>query len=90
MAEEKKIGAIKEELQAAEDSMLPDFIARYEKDERSGVKSLVEKAGKRIQKLEAEYARIENLKKYEKEYADEETKEKEYEMEWKEKNNKNN
>ena len=54
MAEEKKIGAIKEELQAAEDSMLPDFIARYEKDERSGVKSLVEKAGKRIQKLEAE------------------------------------
>ena len=69
MAEEKKIGAIKEELQAAEDSMLPDFIARYEKDERSGVKSLVEKAGKRIQKLEAEYARIENLKKYEKEYA---------------------
>ena len=46
MAEEKKIGAIKEELQAAEDSMLPDFIARYEKDERSGVKSLVEKAGK--------------------------------------------
>ena len=70
MAEEKKIGAIKEELQAAEDSMLPDFIARYEKDERSGVKSLVEKAGKRIQKLEAEYARIENLKKYEKEYAD--------------------
>lgn len=70
MVEEKKIGAIKEELQAAEDSMLPDFIARYEKDERSGVKSLVEKAGKRIQKLEAEYARIENLKKYEKEYAD--------------------
>ena len=70
MAEEKKIGVIKEELQAAEDSMLPDFIARYEKDERSGVKSLVEKAGKRIQKLEAEYARIENLKKYEKEYAD--------------------
>ena len=70
MAEEKKIGAIKEELQAAEDSMLPDFIARYKKDERSGVKSLVEKAGKRIQKLEAEYARIENLKKYEKEYAD--------------------
>ena len=70
MAEEKKIGAIKEELQAAEDSMLPDFIARYKKDERSGVKSHVEKAGKRIQKLEAEYARIENLKKYEKEYAD--------------------
>ena len=70
MAEEKKIGAIKEELQAAEDSMLPDFIARYEKDERSGVKTLVEKARKRIQKLETEYARIENLKKYEKEYAD--------------------
>ena len=58
MAEEKKIGAIKEELQAAEDSMLPDFITRYEKDERSGVKSLVEKARKRIQKLEAEYARL--------------------------------
>ena len=42
MAEEKKIGAIKEELQAAEDSMLPDIIARYKKDERSAVNRLVE------------------------------------------------
>ena len=37
MAEEKKIGAIKEELQAAEDSMLPDFIARYEKDQSQNI-----------------------------------------------------
>ena len=32
---EKKIGEIKEELKAAEDTMLPCFIETYEKDERA-------------------------------------------------------
>ena len=32
-----KIGEIRDLLQAAEDQMLPDFIARFESDERSGV-----------------------------------------------------
>lgn len=34
---EKKIGEIREELKAAEDNLLPDFIEKYSLDERSGV-----------------------------------------------------
>ena len=67
---EKKIGEIREELKAVDDEKLPSFIETYEKDERSGVVKIVEQAKKRIEKLEAEKLRIENLKKYEREYAD--------------------
>ena len=67
---EKKIGEIKEELKAVDDEKLPSFIETYEKDERSGVVKIVEQAKKRFEKLEAEKLRIENLKKYEREYAD--------------------
>ena len=67
---EKKIGEIREELRAANDRELPSFIETYKADERGGVVKLVEQAGKRLEKLEAERARIENLKKYEKEYAE--------------------
>lgn len=67
--EAKKIGVIKEELKAAEDIMLPSFIEAYQSDERAGVVKLVEQAKKRLEKLEAERARTEALKKYEKEYS---------------------
>lgn len=67
---EKKIGEIREELRAVSDRELPSFIETYKADERGGVVKLVEQAGKRLEKLEAERARIENLKKYEKEYAE--------------------
>ena len=66
---EKKIGEIREELKAAEDNLLPDFIEKYSLDERSGVQTLIAQAKKRIEKLEQEKARIEALRKYEKEYA---------------------
>lgn len=68
--DEKKIGQIKEELRAAEDHMLPHFIQCYERDTRNGVLKLVGQARKRSEKLQAEYERIERLKKYEKEYSD--------------------
>lgn len=67
---EKKIGEIREELRAVSDRELPSFIETYKADERGGVVKLVEQAEKRLEKLEAERARIENLKKYEKEYAE--------------------
>ena len=67
--EEKKIGEIREELKAAEDTMLPHFIEKYSTDERGGVVKIVEQAKKRLQKLEAEIERTELLKTYEKEYA---------------------
>ena len=60
---------IKEILQAAELEKLPDFIAAYQEDPRNGVQKLVALAQKKLDALEKEKQRIENLKKYEKEYA---------------------
>ena len=60
---------IMEILQAASMEKLPEFIAEYENDPRSGVQKLVSSAQKKIDALEKERQRIENLKKYEKEYA---------------------
>lgn len=68
---EKKIGEIKNELQAACESELPVFIEIYGKDERSGVQALVAKARKSIDALTKEKQRIEVMKKYEKEYESE-------------------
>ena len=70
MTTEKKIGLIKEELQAAEDTSLPFFIETYEKDLRAGVQKLVEQARKRLQKLEDEKQRIYALQEYERKYTD--------------------
>ncbi len=61
---------IKNQLQAASVDELPAFISRYETDERAGAMKLVETAQKRIQALEKERARTEELKRYEREYAD--------------------
>ena len=69
MDRQKTIGEIKAELKAAEDNMLPVFIETYESDTRGGVQTAVNQARKRIEKLEAEKARIEQLKVYEKKYA---------------------
>lgn len=61
---------IKEILQAASIDRLPEFIAEYEADPRSSVQKLVASARKKMEALEKEYKRIENLKKYEKEYGE--------------------
>lgn len=65
---EKKISEIKIELQAAADKELPLFIQAYQKDERAGVQSLIIKAKKRLETLEKEMLRTEEMKRYEKEY----------------------
>lgn len=65
---EKKIGAIKEELQAAEETMLPFFIETYKNDERAGVKKLVERAEKLKKAYEEELARMDKMKFYERQY----------------------
>lgn len=70
MSEHKNIGKIRLELQAAEETMLPAFISEYEADERAGVKKLVQQAKKRLEDLEQERQRIENLKVYERKYED--------------------
>lgn len=67
---EKKIGEIKAELKAAEDSMLPHFIEAYANDARSGVMAAVEQAKKRLAKLEQEKERVYRLQEYERMYAE--------------------
>ena len=65
-----KIGEIRDLLQAAEDQMLPDFIARFESDERSGVQQLVQRAQKRLDALEKERERLMAMHQYEEQYKD--------------------
>ncbi len=64
----KPVSVIKEECKAASLDMLPVFITAYQKDERAGVQALVKQAQNRLKKLEAETVRVENMKKYEREY----------------------
>jgi len=66
----KSAKEIKELFQAACVDELPDFIKEYEGDERSGVQKLVEAARKKLASLEKEKQRTENLKEYERKYAD--------------------
>ena len=66
---EQKTGEIKEILQAASLNELPAFISTYEKDTRSGVVALVNKAKKRLEDYEKELLRTEKLKEYEKKYS---------------------
>lgn len=61
---------IKELYQAACENELPEFVERFQEDERSGVKKLVETAKKRIVALETEKARIYDLQKYERQYGE--------------------
>lgn len=68
MTTAKNIKAIREELQAAEDSSVPFFIKTYEADARAGVQKLVGQAKKRLQNLEAEKKRIYALQEYERRY----------------------
>ena len=70
MSELKRVAEIKEELQAAEEIVLPSFILNYKDDKRAGVQKLVEQAAKRMAALEQERKRIEGLKVYEKKYQD--------------------
>ena len=65
-----KIGEIRDLLQAAEDQMLPDFITRFESDERSGVQQLVQKARKHQDALEKERERLKVMHRYEEQYKD--------------------
>ena len=65
---EQKIAEIKALFQNAKEEQLQELIKHYGKDERSGVCSEVKKAQKKMDAIQKEYSRIENLKSYEKQY----------------------
>lgn len=62
------VGEIKRIFENASIEELPDVIARFMTDERSGVQALIEKAKKKLDALEKEKARIEALKEFERKY----------------------
>ena len=62
------ISEVKSVYQAACENELPEFIERFNQDERSGVQKLVAGAVKKLEALEKEKERIWNLQKYEREY----------------------
>lgn len=65
----ENIREITEKIQAAAMEELPVLFTQYEKDERAGVRSAVEKGRKRLLAYEKEVARSRELQKYEREYA---------------------
>lgn len=65
---EKKIGEIRNEFQAANVSMLPELIATYASDERSGVTALIKKAQKQLDMLQAERERTYASQEFERQY----------------------
>lgn len=64
----EKIGDIKEKFKNCKDEELADFIETYGSDQRTGVISLCSQACKRMADIEREYARLEEISKYEREY----------------------
>ena len=64
----EKIGDIKEKFKNCKDEELADFIETYGSDQRTGVISLCSQACKRMADIEKEYARLEEISKYEREY----------------------
>ncbi|MDD2968031.1 MAG: ribonuclease HII [Lachnospiraceae bacterium] len=65
---EESIKIIKDQFQAAGDSMLPELIHKYKSDVRSGVADLVKKAEKKIDALEKEWHRTKEMSRYEESY----------------------
>ena len=59
--EVRKIGEIKAELKATSETQLQQFIEKYSTDERTGVKTVVTQAQKRLEKYEKELRCAENL-----------------------------
>lgn len=64
------IAEIKNRLQAATYEELPVFVEKYKEDSRNGVVALVAKAKKMQKAYEEEVKRTEQMKKYERQYAD--------------------
>ncbi len=63
-----KIAEIKAAFDACSIEELPGLIARFREDGRTGVQAQIQRAGKRLEALEAEKQRIFQMKSYERQY----------------------
>ena len=70
MGKQLSMSEIKAIYQAADESMLPDFIEQFIVDERKGVQDLIEKADKRMLAYEKEKERMYQMMSYEREHGD--------------------
>lgn len=66
----KKIAEIKLEFMQAEISQLPILLEKYKEDERSGVKTICKQYSNKLDAIQKEIDRTENMKEYEKQYKD--------------------
>lgn len=64
------ISQIKERFQTEEETVLTALIKEYREDERAGVQKLISSAEKKLMALAKERERMENMKQYERKYAD--------------------
>ncbi len=64
----EKIAEIRKEMQAASIEELPDFIRKYQTDERAGVRALILQAERKKDAWEKELLRLEKMCVYEKKY----------------------
>ena len=64
----KKIGEIKEEFAAASEGQWADLCIAYAEDQRSGVQKIVSQYQKKMENLEKEKLRMEQMMQYEHEY----------------------
>ena len=65
----ESISALKKQFDSLRENELEEFMLAHKTDERSGVKALVERAGKRLSEIAAEEERLEGMRIYEHEYA---------------------
>ncbi len=65
----KKISEIREELNQAQGARLKELLDAYEEDERAGVAGLILRYRKKLENLEKERLRLEQMRAYEKKYA---------------------
>lgn len=64
------ISQIKERFQTEEETVLTALIKEYREDERAGVQKLISSAEKKLMALAKERERMENMKQYERKYAE--------------------
>ena len=64
----KKIGEIKEEFAAASEGQWADLCIAYAEDQRSGVQKIISQYQKKMENLEKEKLRMEQMMQYEHEY----------------------
>ena len=64
----KKIGEIKEEFAVASEGQWADLCIAYAEDQRSGVQKIISQYQKKLENLEKEKLRMEQMMQYEHEY----------------------